>query len=214
METKNTSLSYKINWFVNIIKHGLLIQGIRNRLAKIGIDIMPYYWTEEDVLPLPPPKIKGDEQEFKLDFLTENDIKKIEESIVGIRDRKLLENFKKGQKCIGLFHNNEIAAYMFIENNNFTFRAKRFFLDKNQAYLLSMYTFEKYRGKNLAPYLRYKSYQLLNNSGIDQKFSVTEYFNKSSKRFKDKLHAKHKKLYVDINLFNAFKRCYLLKTYS
>lgn len=44
MEADKKDLFCKIKWISNIIKNGLFWHGIRNRLAKIGFDFMPYFW--------------------------------------------------------------------------------------------------------------------------------------------------------------------------
>jgi hypothetical protein len=76
-----------------------------------------------------------------------------------------------------------------------------------------MYTFEAYRGKNLAPYLRYHSYKLLEDQGIDKLYSISAYFNKSSLKFKQKLNAQHLQLLLHVGLFKRFHWNYTLKTY-
>ena len=70
-----------------------------------------------------------------------------------------------------------------------------------------------YRGKNLAPYLRYKSYEMLKEMGRDKLYSISEYFNSPAVKFKQKLNAKKLKIILFINLFNKFSRCFTVKTY-
>ncbi len=175
--------------YLNIINNGLLLFGIRNRLAKIGLDINPYYWVQEEVEGCEEPKIKGDSTEYLLRYLNIEEVKLIiSHSHVAISDREeMIKGLNNGQLCIGLEHNNEIAAYMFIELNDFTYNHRTFKLKDNEAYLLNMWTLHSFRGKNLAPYLRYQSYQLLKKQGKDIKYSVTQYFNKSSIKFKKKI---------------------------
>jgi hypothetical protein len=62
-----------------------------------------------------------------------------------------------------------------------------------------MYTMEPYRDKNLAPYLRYQSYGILNKTGRSKLYSVSEYFNSSSIKYKQKLNAKNLKLVLFID---------------
>lgn len=49
MELKNSSKFYKIFWIWNIIRNGLFLYGLRNRLVRIGFYFMPYYWVQEGV---------------------------------------------------------------------------------------------------------------------------------------------------------------------
>ena len=126
---------------------------------------------------------------------------------------ELVKGFNNGQLCIGLEHEKNIAAYTFVELNDFTFNYRTFELKNNEAYLLNMWTFHGYRGRNLAPYLRYKSYQLLKEQGRDVKYSITNYFNKSSIKFKNKLNSKHLKFYLSIVLFKKYHWNFKLKEY-
>jgi len=198
----------------NVVSNGLLLFGIRNRLAKIGFDFKPYYWVQEEVTPCKEPSIKGDASSFKIKYLDLEELTLISKNLPKQLAEEVIESFNKGQLCIGLEHNNEIAAYTFVELNDFIFNKKTYTLKSNEAYLLNMWTFHNYRGKNLAPFLRYQAYQLLKEKGIDTKYSITEYFNKSSIKFKAKLNSEHKKLMLSIILFKKFYWNFLIKNYN
>lgn len=213
MELNNKKKFYRLYWIWNILRNGLFFHGVRNRLAKIGVDMMPYYWVLEGGEDIDPPKIRGDESGFKISYLNESELAYIQNSISGIAHKDLLKYFNEGQICIGLKHYDEIAAYMFIKRGDFTFRGRTFKLEENEAYLCNMYTFESYRGKNLAPYLRYHSYTLVKELGIEKNYSVSEYFNKSTIKFKNKLKSRPLKLFLSIILFKKRHKNYLLKSY-
>ncbi len=83
-----------------------------------------------------------------------------------------------------------------------------------ESYLHSMYTFEAYRGKNIAPYLRYHSYKLLEEKGITTYLSVSEYFNKSTIKFKKKLKPEPVRLYLSLVLFKKWTMNFTLKRYK
>jgi hypothetical protein len=188
--------------------------GVRNRLARIGLDFDLFYWVKEAYSECKPPLIKVNPEEYPFEHIDIEEIISIGKSRRGLPEEELLRGYQKGQICIGLRHNKEIAAYMFIELNDFNYNRKRFELMDNEAYLLNMYTFEAHRGKNLAPYLRYLSYQLLREIGKDTIYSISAYFNKSTIRFKSKLNAKHQKLYLYIILFKKYHSHFLLRTYN
>ncbi|MEJ2162824.1 MAG: hypothetical protein P8X60_05745, partial [Robiginitalea sp.] len=97
---------------------------------------------------------------------------------------------------------------------SFFYRGKEFKLNSNEAYLENMYTFEAFRGKNLAPYLRYQCYNLLAAEGKTQCYSISNYFNNSSLRFKQKLNAQHLELWLHMGLLKRFRGNFLLKTYQ
>jgi hypothetical protein len=195
------------------LQHGLLWHDLRNKLAKLGINIRPYYWVQEEFTTCKEPLIKGNVSEYSCKLLGVKEVNKIIKSDSETDEEEIRFLFKKGNLCIGLEHENKIANYMFIELNDFVYLKKSFPLKKNEAFLLYMWTNPEYRGKSLAPYLRYQAYKILKDQGRNIKYSTTDYFNNSSFRFKKKLHSKHLKLYVFINLFKKIHWTFLLKTY-
>jgi hypothetical protein len=203
----------RIKWLWNIIRHGLFLHGVTNRLVQIGIEIVPYYWVREGISGYDSPEIKENPSEYSIKSLNLEEVILISSSIPGFHKQEMLDGFNNGQLCVGLMHNNKCAAFMFIELNDFVYKNRTFKLADNEAYLLNMWTFDSYRGKNLAPYLRYQCYLLLNNMGRDVSYSITVYFNKSSIRFKKKLNAKHLKLYMYVGLFKKYHWNFLLKDY-
>ena len=214
MEGDKRGFSYRIKWISNIIKHGLFLHGVRNNLAKIGLDFMPYYWVKEATSQIIPPQIRGEDKDFEISTFGETELIHIKSTIIGIEQKDLLADLKNGEMCIGLKTKGEIAAYMFIKCKPFTFRKRFFDLKPTESYLHSMYTFEAYRGKNIAPYLRYHSYKLLEEKGITTYLSVSEYFNKSTIKFKKKLNSEPVKLYLSVLLFKKWTMNFTLKTYK
>ncbi|MGB5359796.1 MAG: GNAT family N-acetyltransferase [Eudoraea sp.] len=210
----NKDRYYRIKWFWNILKNGLFLFGVRNRLARIGFDIDPFYWVLEGDLTCESPKIKGDPSAYEFTQLNAEEITSIKKKIHGNDDAAGLPNFHDQQICIGLEYKGEVAAFMIIELNDFNYNRKKFHLKENEAYLFHMYTFEAHRGKNLAPYLRYQSYLMLKDMGRNRIYSITQFFNKSSKRFKKKLNARHLQLFMYIILFKKYHYHFLIKNYD
>lgn len=213
MEVTEKQKISRIKWLWNIVRHGLFLHGVTNRLVHIGIEITPYYWVREGITGYDPPEIKGNHLEYSIKYLNLEEVTLISGSVPGFPKQEIINGFNNGQLCVGLMHNNECAAFMFIELNDFIYKKKSFKLADKEAYLLNMWTFDAHRGKNLAPYLRYQCYLLLNNMGRDVSYSITAYFNKSSIRFKKKLNAKHLKLYMYVGLFKKYHWNFLLKEY-
>ena len=213
MEIKEAQTISGIHKYWNIIRNGLFLFGLRNRLAKIGLDIRPYYWVEEEVEDCDEPIIKGDSFEYKVRYLDLEEIKLINKDKPKEYLANIIKGVENGQLCIGLEREKEIAAYTFVELNDFVFNKRPFKLEQHEAYFLNMWTFHSFRGKNLAPYLRYQSYQLLKEKGIDKKFSITEYFNKSSIKFKRKLNSKHLYLFLSMVLLKKYYWNFTLRKY-
>ncbi|RKN81319.1 hypothetical protein [Ulvibacterium marinum] len=211
--TKNSNSS-SIYRFWNVIRHGLFLHGITNRLARIGIEIVPYYWVREGVSGYNAPKIKGDSSGYSVKYLDLEEVEQICRNMPGLDKQEMLNGMAKGQLCMGLMHHKKCAAFMFVELNDFVFKKKAFKLANNEAYLLNMWTFNTFRGRNLAPYLRYQCYLLLAEMGRSSTFSITAYFNKSSIRFKEKLHAQNLWLCLHIGFFKKLHWNFMLKRYS
>jgi hypothetical protein len=214
MELKESKKVSRIKRYWIIIKNGLFLFGLRNRLAKIGIDIEPYYWVQEEFEPCIEPTVKGGASNYTLRNLSLDELMVVKHLESENEFNDMVKGMERGQLCIGLEHNREIAAYTFVELNDFEVNGRKFKLKPNEAYLLNMWTFHAYRGKNLAPYLRYQTYQLLKEQGRDVKYSITDYFNKSSIKFKKKLNSKNLYLYLSIVLFRKYKWNFTLKKYE
>ncbi len=75
-------------------------------------------------------------------------------------------------------------------------------LKNDEAYLFRARTMNAYRGKNLAPFLRYELYKKFAEMGYNQFYSITEYFNAPAAKFKKKLNAQNIKLCFYLGLFH------------
>ena len=199
--------------YTDIIRNGLFLFGLRNRLDRLGININPYYWVQEEFTKCDKPLLRDDENNYTLKHLNIDDVKAIAKNH-GPSFDKMIKGLENGQVCIGLECKGEIACYTFVEYNSFDFNGKYYKLKPNEAYLLHMWTFHNFRGRNLAPYLRYKVYRVLEEKGVDVKYSIYQYFNKSSIKFKKKLNSKHHFLCLNIVLFNKIKWNFILKEYN
>lgn len=204
--------SYKIIWIYNIIKNGLFWHGIRNNLAKIGFDFMPYFW-EIGSIDIEPPRIRDDESKYQLSIFGEEEITFIKNNVIGIAHKDLMNDLKNGDTCLGIKNEEEISAYSFIKHQTFSFRGRKFEIKPLEGYVHNTYTFEAFRGRNLAPYLRYQSYEHLKAKGIDKYYSISEYFNKPTLKYKKKLNIKPQKLYLSVILFKRWVFNFTLKSY-
>lgn len=205
MDPKESSKNYKYKLLFSNIRHGLFLHMLQNFMSRLGLDFAPYYWVQEDFNEYKSPQINDDKEEYTISFLSDEEVKSMKRGSI----RKF-----KGTKLIGLKNNNQIAAFHCAEQRDFVFKGKEMKLKKNEAYLLNMYTFQNYRGRNLAPYLRYATYELLKEEGVDTFYSISDYLNKSTHKFKKKLGAKPLQLYLSIVLLKKYHRTFLLKTYK
>ena len=213
MASKSKNISYYLRLIPKRIQDGQVLFSIRNLLIRVGIHIGPYYWVREGAYPIDEPDIRLDPTKCKVSYFDLKELEEIKktETSFGSDFTGLL---KDGQKCLGIKVDDEIAAFMFIQYDDLLFRGRMFRLDENEVYLQNMFTYEKFRGKNLAPYLRFHCYQLLNKEGIDNIFSVTTYFNKSAMNFKKKLKAQNLQLNLYLILFKKYTWNYTLRNYT
>ena len=193
------------------IKHGLVLDSIRNQIARIGVNISPYYWVQEGMNPTEVPEINGTISDYTVGFIEPEEIKKINEDLGTYSVEGLLAYYNAGKKCLGLKYKDELASFMFINLTECDFTARIIPLKNDEAYLAYMYTMKAFRGKNLAPYLRYRSYEILKKMGRDKIYSVSMFFNSSAIRYKEKLNAKNLKLVMYIEIFKKLNGDLILK---
>ncbi len=207
---KETKLLKKIT---EKIKHGLVLDSICNQLVRIGIKITPYYWVQEGINPCEVPEIYGILSDYTTEFIGPEEIKEITEDMGTYSVEGLLAYYNAGKKCLGLKYKGKLASFMFINLTECDFTPQIITLKNDEAYLVYMYTMKAFRGKNLAPYLRYKSYDILKKMGRNKIYSVSAFFNSSAVRYKEKLNAKNLKLALYIEIFKKIRWKFNLKTF-
>lgn len=200
---------------VSKTRHGLILQSIRNKLIFIGIDFSPYYWYQEGINSTKKPEIKGSIKDYSLQTLGPGDMEMLDKIDNGWSSskNKIPALMEGSEKCIALKHKDEIAAFMWINFKEFNYKSVVVPLKSNEAYLTYMFTDERYRGNNIAPYLRYKSYEMLKDMGRNVLYSMSICFNAPAVKFKEKLDAKKVKLILVIQLFSKYHWSFKLKSY-
>ena len=115
MKIRESKRFYKLIWFWNIFRNGLFIHGLRNRLAKIGLDFSPYYWVEENVVVIEEPKIRGDASSFLFSYFDSKEYEFIKQNIDRFNEGELSKSMNDGHIFLGLKTQGLIAAYVFIQ---------------------------------------------------------------------------------------------------
>ena len=213
MKSESKNISYYLRLIPKRIQDGQVLFSIRNILIRVGIHFGPYYWVREGAYPIDEPLIRLDPAKCEVSFFDLEELEEIKKTKTAFGS-DFTGLLKEGQKCLGLKFDDEIAAFMFIQYDDLLFRGRMFKMNENEAYLQHMFTYDKFRGKNLAPYLRFHCYQLLNKEGIDKIYSVTEYFNRSADKFKKKLKAKKLTLNLYFILFKKYTWNFTLRNYT
>jgi hypothetical protein len=199
---------------VSKIRYGLVLHEISARLGRMGVRIEPYYLLVES-LEQPLSDFRGGFEDYEVSFLGPEDMREIA-STSGrmVSEGQLLLRLSKGNICLGAKYQGQIAAYSWCDLKECNFEGRRFRLAKDEAYLFDAYTLYPFRGKRLAPYLRSQCYLQLTKLGKRRVYSVTDFFNRSARRFKTKLDVRPVELCLFIEVFKKWRVHSCLKKYS
>jgi hypothetical protein len=185
------------------IREHMFLLSISHLLEKMGVKIVPFYITREslsDSLELNlEPKLKP----ISCGFLLPAEIKDLYsmQEINGLmNEAEAWQN--SGCLCFALKHEQEYAAYMWCNLHQCNSDFSPFPLEPYEAYLFRARTMDKYRGKNLAPFLRYELYKQLIERKYTTFYSITEYLNAPAVKFKKKLKAQHVKFGLYVGVFH------------
>ena len=162
----------------------LLLDGF----GRLGIAIQPFYLFEESLPPGGPPPVDPALQAARIRLLGPEDMG----AVAAVPWRGLDEAFfrqrlEHGNGCLGLFDGGELAAFTWFDPRECNYEGWRFPLRDDEAYLFDAFTLTPWRGKGLAPYLRYRVYEILAEQGRRRFYSVSIRSNRAAIRFKEKL---------------------------
>jgi hypothetical protein len=192
-----------INFVLKIQENKTLLRMYR-ALSSL-IQLVPYYIMEEFYIEPKNPIVPSGIEDPEVVLLKRDDMEILgnhEESTMATE--ALIRLFDEGCLCLAVRDKGEIAAYSWCDLNNMRYKGRTTALKQNEAYLFNARTYKAFRGKNLAPYVRYELYKLLKQRGIERFFSITLWSNTASMKFKQKLGAKPIELCLYVNLLRKF----------
>ena len=177
--------------------HGLLSHELLKKVGKLGVNIDLFYLVSEGDFSCSQQWLDSF-QDYTLCILDRDDMELIAadhpwDNLDGLRAR-----IDKGHICIGLKYGDDVVAFTWADLEECNHVPLRFAMADNEAYLYDAFTMPRFRGKGLAPYMRYQCYQHLRSIGRERYYSISQYFNTSSIQFKQKLNAGFDKLYLSI----------------
>jgi hypothetical protein len=190
-------------------RHHLVLLWLTDRLVSWGFTFKLSYWIREIVGDTLPVGLKEEDyDDFTFVELGYNDMEKVardgEHSNLSL-DYLQQTISKPGVKCFALKHRDQIACMTWF---NFTECDCRFLqrpLKDKEVYCFEMFTMKSYRGRNLAPYLRFKAMNAVKALGAETFYSVSDYFNPPAIRFKKKMNAEFLELHLLIALLSVVR---------
>jgi hypothetical protein len=96
----------------------------------------------------------------------------------------MLKNLSTGIICYAVRYKDDIASHMWYDPFRCSYQHLNFKLKENEAHLYDAFTYDEYKGKSIAPYLRQYLYRKLASQGRTKLYSITEYNDISSIMFK------------------------------
>ena len=217
---QQTNFTYKLERAVKMIREkGMILtmlQILRHYLIRVGIQVSPFYYMKEVIPSEIPDLLTALPEGFEFSVFGSEEvmgISKHPERKGYANEQYVINNFNKGDTCLGVKYKGGIAAFTWFSLEKSKTIYHPVAMKENEAYLFDMYVLNAYRGKNLAPVLRYKNYEILKEMGRDTFYSITEYFNTPSFRFKQKLNAKVVFLGLYVEFFRKYRNRWVLKRY-
>lgn len=197
-------------------KHSHPLRLVVDGLWKMGISVRPYYIYEERLSDVRISEWDGRFDAYELGFLDTQDMKVI--SSIPFRNAsslgQLLLRLREGKRCFGMRDGDKLVAFTWCDFNRFNFESVCFDLAEDEAYLFDMYTLAAYRGRGVAPYLRYQIYRKLDLMGKRILYSVSDCFNTPAVKFKLKLNARIIELGLLVELFGKWRFNRRIKKYQ
>ena len=201
--------------FTERAQYGLLTQEILDRVGRLGIRFNPYLIVDES--PGAALDVEVDATGYTIRPLSTDDVVQIANMPDRKRDlNKTLERLEFSQ-CLGIFVNGTLAGYSWSRSDRIARskgRIELHALKPDEAYLFDMYVARQFRGMALAPLLRHHLYQHLEAEGVRRFYSITSYFNRSSRKFKAKLGARRIELRAALKLWSLMEVDFRLRRYD
>ena len=206
---------YYLRHLKSKLKYSGPLRIIIGGLYKLKITIQLYYIVQEGLAGGKIPAYESGLDGYTLEYLGPQDIDSLCAIPLRITTRaQYVDYFKHGCLCLGLKKEGRLAAFTWSNLKQMSYAVYTRPLKSDEAYLFDAYTLMDYRGKGIAPYLRYQMYKELAKLGRVKLYSISEYLNTSSIKFKQKLNGKIVALYIWIKLFDGWEWHKLIKEYS
>jgi hypothetical protein len=189
---------------------------LRTVLEWIGIKFNPFYYMQEKLPANLPAALKAIPAEYEFSFFGPEELAYISthpERKGYVPEQYVYDNHKAGDSCYGCKIGGEIAGFTWFSLTGCRDWLYQAPMHKGEAYLYDIFVFKAFRGKKLSLILRYKNYELLRDLGRHSFYSITDYTNKASFEFKQRLNSKIVFKGLQIQLFGKIRKCWIIKKY-
>ena len=196
------------------IRNIIYMQRLLKNLARLGIEITPYYIVREQA--------SVAFSSVKSTTIPDLNTCWIERKALGeilhLEGKVMLDELQQraadGHRCFAAKHNERVIAKMWCNLKEFHSPPCQFDLQDNEAYLYAAHTEPGHQRIGISPFLREKCYEALAKEGITNFYSYTEYFNIPAKKFKIKLGARNLAICLYVSLFKRISWNWTLKKYN
>lgn len=197
------------------LKYSGIVRLFLDAFGRIGVQITPYYIVMEGLFEDLKPYLGTGFEAYDVGFLGHDDMQAIA-AIPGrnISEVELIERLENGNLCFGLKLNGDLGAFTWCHLAEYRGLGRIKPLAQDEAYLFDAYTLFPYRGKGIAPYIRYQLYKELAKLGKHKLYSYSDAFNASSLNFKKKLNAKITEKHLSIDIFRRWQLNFLIRKYN
>ncbi len=180
-------------------------------LRRVGVVIGPYYLVREDIYDCTANTQEELADNYQFEFLDKSHC----DELAGARSHyynsaQLKQRFEEGDYCLALLIDEQLASYSWYSLTKFRGKA----LAENEAYLYDAYTNPEHRGLGLVPIVRRQVYRTARAANKTRLLSLSEYFNKSSLRFKEKLGSEFVHFGINVSVFRVLNFTLTLKNYK
>ena len=197
------------------IKYNSPLRIVLDGLRHIGLTFMPFYIFNEDLKARMSVNDLALPDDFTVVTLNETDMKEMEQLPMRTRkESELINLMRKGNHCLGIRINGQLAAFTWYSQQEFSFSGFSFAMAHNEAYGFDSYTAPDFRGMNLTPLIRQEICKVLHKQGVTTLLSVSQCFNRSAIRSTTKLKATKECLLVYVSLFKKLDFVKPVKLYQ
>jgi hypothetical protein len=197
-------------------RDGLLLNAIYGVLKQKKFEVHLFYLFSKDISDKTDLNIQPKIEPIEIEQLKPSDMKYLAvKAESDYSEDMMLQMLSEGCICMGIKYIDEIVSWGWanLKNAKNDVLSFSFELKENEAYTYGTRTLSAFRGKALAPYRKYHLYKHLAKIGRTKIYSLVEFENILSIKYRRKLNDKPLKLFIHVKFLNKYHRNFVLKRY-